>query len=252
MRVAIHQPEYMGYMGFYNKMMNSDAWIFLDNVQLAKRDFMRRNQIRTPEGSKMLAVPIITKGRYYQLIHEVEIDNSQDWRKSHWMTITQNYRRAPHFKPYADYVAPIYQAEWSKLADLNITLIKTMAQLLGVERPCYKASELGVEGKSSQLLADLTKAVGGDVYLSGPMGRDYLEHDLFAERGLRLEFNDFKHPVYTQHPGGEFVPYMAAIDVLFNHGPEARAIIAHGSVLAAQAFAAERAQLAPVSAAASD
>ncbi len=228
MRVAIHQPEYLGYMGFYNKMLNSDVWIHLDNVQLAKRDFMRRNRIRGQHGELMLSVPIITKGRYYQLIHDVEIDNSQDWRASHWKSIQQSYARTPYFKTYAPDLEAIYQREWRKLADLNITLIETMARLLGIERPTHRASTLGVIGASSQLLADLTLAVGGDIYLSGAMGRDYLEMSFFEPRGMTVEFNDFTHPTYPQKGQEAFLPYMATIDLLFNCGPNSLDLIASG------------------------
>ena len=227
MRVAIHQPEYLGYLGFYNKMMNADAWIVLDNVQLAKRDFVRRNRIRGSNGPMWLSIPVITKGRYYQLIQEVEVDNTQSWRKSHWKSIQYQYQRAPYFEQYAEQLASIYESEWRLLADLNIAVIKTMTRLLGVERPTYVASQLGVSGNSSQLLADLTQAIGGDVYLSGPMGRDYLDESLFRERGLQIEYNDFTHPVYRQAQG-EFVPYLAAIDLLFNYGPASRYVIADG------------------------
>jgi len=227
MRIAIHQPEYLGYLGFYNKMMNADAWILLDNVQLAKRDFVRRNRIRGPNGPMWLSIPVITKGRYYQLIQEVEVDNTQSWRKSHWKSIQYQYQRAPYFEQYAEQLASIYESEWRLLADLNIAVIETMARLLTVERPTYLASQLGVNGNSSQLLAELTQAVGGDVYLSGPMGRDYLDESLFHERGLRVEYNDFTHPVYPQAQG-EFVPYLAAIDLLFNCGPASRDVIAAG------------------------
>ena len=230
-RVAIHQPEYLGYLGFYNKMMNADAWIYLDNVQLAKRDFMRRNRIAGQHGELMLSVPIQTKGRYYQLIQDVEIDDTQNWSASHWKSIQQSYGRAPYFDAYAPHYAAIYQAKWEKLVDLNITLIETTATLLGIDRPRHRASTLGVTGKSSQLLADLTLAVGGDVYLSGPMGRDYLEESLFHTLGLRVEYNDFVHPTYVQH-NREFVPYLAAIDLLFNSGPAAGAVIASGPTMA--------------------
>jgi hypothetical protein len=229
MKVAIHQPEYLGYLGFYNKMINADAYIFLDNVQLAKRDFVRRNRIMGQGEPLWLSVPVITKGRYYQEIREVQIDNTQHWRQSHWKSIQMQYTRTPFFKTYAGHFEKIYASDWERLADLNIALIRSMAAILGIERPFYKASELGVTGQSSQLLADLTLAVGGDVYLSGPMGRDYLEHELFAARALLVEYNDFIHPVYTQKGGVEFVPYLAAIDLLFNVGPTARDVIASGN-----------------------
>lgn len=229
MRVAIHQPEHLGYLGFYNKMMNADAWIFLDNVQIAKRDFVRRNRILGPNGPMWLSVPVLTKGRYDQKVQDVEINQTQEWRQSHWKSIYHQYRRAPYFEQYAGELAAIYETEWRMLAELNITLARLTARWLGLERSMYCASELGVEGHSSQLLADLTLAVGGDEYLSGPMGRDYLDDSLFQARDLRVAYNDFEHPVYPQAgANGEFIPYLAAIDLLFNCGPTSLDVIAQG------------------------
>jgi hypothetical protein len=228
MKVAIHQPEYLGYLGFYNKMMNADVWVFLDNVQLAKRDFVRRNRIMGQGSPLWLSIPVITKDRYYQLIQDVEIDPTQGWRKSHWKSIQQVYAKAPFFSEYSSYLSPIYEREWARLADVNIAIIKTMAKLLGLDRQFYLASELNVEGKSSQLLADLTRAVGGDTYLSGPMGRDYIDQSIFDERRLEVEFNDFVHPTYPQK-SQEFVPYLATIDLVFNCGPAAKEVIASGT-----------------------
>ena len=228
MRIAIHQPEHIGYLGYYNKMFNADAWVILDNVQMAKRDFVRRNRIRTANGSMWLSVPVRTKGRYHQRICDVEIESERNWQKSHWKSIEQNYRRAPYFETYAPAIHAMYERPWHKIADLNIAFMQCIMALLGIERPLYTASALGVEGKSSQLLADLTATVGGTEYLSGPMGREYLDESIFAERGLTVSYNDFCHPVYSQHHG-EFIPYMAVIDLLFNHGPDSLDIIRAGT-----------------------
>lgn len=230
MRVAIHQPEYIGYLGYYSKMLNADAWIILDNVQLSKRDFVSRNRIRGPNGPVWLSVPVLTKGRFSQQILDVEIDNERPWPKKHWKSIQQSYARAPFFETISDHLAPIYKAKWSKLVDLNFALMITISRLLSLERPTYWASDLSVTSKGSQLMADLTLAIDGKTYLSGPTGRDYLEEDDFRERGLGIEYNGFLHPKYPQLHG-EFVPNLAAIDLLFNCGTAAGEIVTQSTAL---------------------
>ena len=79
------------------------------------------------------------------------------------------------------------------------------------------SSEFGFTSKSSEKLVELVDAVGGDVYLSGPSGRKYLDVSAFEKKGVQLKFQNFKHPVYEQYYN-EFIPNMASIDALFNVG----------------------------------
>jgi hypothetical protein len=216
--VTIHQPDHLGYLGFYHKIMNADKYVVLDSVQFAKREFIHRNRIRSASGPLWLSVPVLTKGRYYQKIQDVEINQTQSWQKEHWGRIYHTYCKAPHFDTYAPEFQTIYTTSWEKLVDLNLRLIRTAFDLLGMHVDMCLASELDVEGKATELLINITQAVGGDTYLSGPGGKNYMDESLFEERGVHVKYNQFEHPVYEQlHE--PFLPYMAVIDLLFNCGP---------------------------------
>jgi hypothetical protein len=218
MQVTIHQPDHLGYLGFYHKIMNADKYVVLDNVQYAKREFIHRNRIRGTEGPLWLSVPVLTRGRYYQKIQDVEIDPTQHWERKHWGRIIHAYSKAPYFETYAPVFQAIYSTAWDKLVDLNLHLIRAVFDLLGVEIDMCLASELGVTGKATELLIAIAQAVGGTTYLSGPAGKAYLDESLFEKSGIQLEYNQFVHPVYEQlyEP---FLPNMAIIDLLFNCGP---------------------------------
>lgn len=220
MRVTIHQPDHLGYLGFYHKAMNADKYVVLDSVQFSKREFVNRNRIRGADGALWLSVPVLTKGRFYQHIQEVEINPTDRWQKRHWGRILHSYRKAPYFDTYAPVFQPIYAASWKKLMDLNLHIIRTVFDLLGLEIDMCLASELSVTGKATELLIGITQAVGGSTYLSGPGGKWYMDESLFKKSGIRLEYNQFTHPVYQQvyEP---FLPSMAVIDLLFNCGPRA-------------------------------
>ncbi len=81
------------------------------------------------------------------------------------------------------------------------------------------ASELGVEGAKEALLLDICKKLGADNYLSGPDGKNYVSPDVWRANGIKIGFQEFKHPKYPQLYG-DFIPQMAAIDLLFNCGAE--------------------------------
>jgi len=224
MRVTIHQPDHLGYLGFYHKIMNADKYVVLDNVQFSKGEFINRNRIRGPKVPLWLSVPVLTKGRLGQLIREVEINPKDPWQKRHWGRIFHSYCKAPHYETYAPVFQAIYATSWEKLIDLNLHIIGTIFDLLGLEIDMCPASELGVTGKATELLIAITQAVGGSTYLSGPAGKGYLDESLFEKSGIRLEYNQFIHPIYEQlyEP---FLPNMAVIDLLFNCGPRAKDIL---------------------------
>jgi hypothetical protein len=217
--VTVHQPDHLGYLGFYHKIMNAEKYVVLDNVQFAKREFIHRNRIRGAHDALWLSVPVLTKGRYKQKILDVEINPTQSWQKEHWGRIYHSYCKAPYFEDYGPVFETIYSTQWEKLVDLNLRLIRTIFGLLGMSVDMYLASELGVEGKATELLINITQAVGGDTYLSGPGGRDYMDEALFEERDVGLAYNQFEHPEYEQRYE-PFLPYMAVIDLLFNCGPQ--------------------------------
>jgi WbqC-like protein family len=227
MIVSVHQPQYLPWLGYFHKMYQSDAFVFLDNVQYKKREYQNRNRIRTKNDSIWLTVPVIKDKNPYPNISSVRIDNSQAWQKRHWRAILLNYSRAPYFKKYSDYFEEIYKKEWNMLADLNMQITKYIAQSLDIGRPIYLESQLGVTTTNTARIIDICKALKADAYLSGIGGKEYLDEKQFDLNGIKLIYQDFKHPEYTQcyEP---FIPYMSIIDLLFNYGDDSLKVLISG------------------------
>jgi len=219
MIVAIHQPNYLPHLGFFDKMVRSDIFVIYDDAQFNKREFQHRNRIRIYDGWKWLTVPVIKEEiaiKEIRIINEAQ-KNKPLWSKVHFREIRASYAKTEYFSVYEDELRRIYERSYDKLVDLNMNLIKFLMKAFDIDVKIVYASEFGFKTNSSQKNLDLVKAVGGDVYLSGPMGRDYLDMSLFEKKGIKVAFQDFKHPVYKQRYEG-FVPNMAAIDALFNAG----------------------------------
>jgi hypothetical protein len=219
MIVGIHQPNYLPYLGFFDKIAKSDIFVIYDDAQFNKNEYQHRNRIRIHDGWKWLTVPVVKEEipiEEIKIINE-PIKNKPQWSKIHFREIHANYAKTDYFSIYEEEIRKVYEKKYEKLVDLNMNLIKILMKAFDIDVKLIYASEFGLITKSSQKNLDLVEAVGGDVYLSGPMGRDYLDVSLFEKKGLKVEFQDFKHPVYKQRYEG-FVPNMAAIDALFNAG----------------------------------
>jgi hypothetical protein len=219
MIVGIHQPNYLPYLGFFDKMAKSDIFVIYNDAQFNKYEYQHRNRIRIHDGWKWLTVPVVKEE---MPIKEIKIINEPPKNKSHWSKIHfreihANYAKTDYFSVYEEEIRKVYEKKYEKLVDLNMNLIKFLMKAFDIDVKLVYASEFGLITKSSQKNLDLVEAVGGDEYLSGPMGRDYLDVSLFEKNGIKVDFQDFKHPVYKQRYEG-FVPNMAAIDALFNAG----------------------------------
>lgn len=227
MILSIQQPEFFPWLGYFDKFRQVDQVVILDNVQFKKRYFENRNRIRGGGDWFWIRVPVKVKGRFAQMIADVAIDESQNWRATLARSLHHAYGKAPywasHGAPLADLVA-----SWpgDRLADLNIAVIAWLAERLGVRRPMVRARDLGVDGTGSQLILDLCRHQGADIYLSGAFGRDYLDLDAFAAAGIAVRFQAFKPFPYAQFQGDPFLPGMSAVDLLVNHGPAAPGMLA--------------------------
>ena len=222
--VGIHQPEHLPWLGFFNKISQSNIFVLLDNVQYEKNYFQNRNRIRTKDGCVWLTVPVLTAGKQSQLIKDVKIDNTKNWCEKHWKTISYSYGNAPFFGRYSGFFKKNYGKKWNHLAKLNESIIKHMIKELGIRVKLVRASDLDVHGSSTDLLLDICKKLDADTYLSGVSGRDYLEENKFKKENIKVMYQDFHHPTYPQQ-FKPFVSNMSAIDLLFNCGKDSLSIL---------------------------
>jgi len=229
MIVCGHQPNFLPYLGFFHKMMHCDQFVIVDNVEFVGKGpfgWIHRNKIRIHNKDEhWLTVPVYQKGRFHQKINEVEINNQEHWRRKHWKAIRLNYQQSPYFDEYADELKKIYEQEWDKLINLNRTLLEWIIDCLDIEVPIAISSKQGIEGKETDLVINLCEAFGGDIYLSGTHGKDYLDRERIEESAIEILFQEFDHPTYPQPRYDDFVSHLSVVDLLFNCGPDSRGII---------------------------
>ena len=215
MVVTIHQPAYLPWLGYLDRIARSDLFIFLDTVQFERNSFTNRNRIKSASGPLWLTIPVCLRNHLNTTIADVDIDEQRDWRRKHLSTIAQNYRGAPGFSCRFDRLAASYAKETSRLAELCFDQLAFWLVELDIATPVVRASELPIEGRKSDLVLALCRHAGAHTYLSGPFGRDYLEEKKFAEAGIEVRYHEYAHPNYPQLHG-EFVPAMGIVDYWMN------------------------------------
>ncbi len=229
MILTAHQPVYLPWLGLFHKIAIADAFCYFDDVQYQIKDFNGRNKIKILDGSIWLTVPVKSKGYRDKKIREIEIDNSQNWKSKHFKSIYLNYKKAPFFAKYSDFFEDTYKKEWRYLTDLNEYMLLWFLKELGIKIDYHKASELNFKGYKSDLVLDMCKKLEADLYIFGSQGKDYAKEENFNREGVKIYFQDYKHPVYSQQNGG-FLPYMSIIDLLFNCGDRSLEILMEGNI----------------------
>jgi hypothetical protein len=228
--VAILQPTFLPWAGWFDLADQADTLIVLDDVAFSKQSWQQRNRIRGRTGLEYVTVPVRSAGRLGQRILDTEIDDRGSIEKLA-RTISSNYSKAPYFSRYfRDFHEVLREsASTGKLAVLNRGLIGWLADQLAVRTPRVRASELEVGGKRGEYVARLCEHVGASRYLSPAGAEEYLLEDRvhFDERGINVELHVYEHPVYRQcHQ--PFLPYASILDLLMNEGEAAGDIMRSG------------------------
>jgi len=199
-----------------------DRFIIYDDMQYTRRDWRNRNKIKTPRGAEWVTIPVSVKGKYLQSINETVVSDPQ-WGKKIWKAIQFNYSKAPYFESLAPLLIDSFIHPKSKyLSDINIDLIRKINSYLGISTEIRDSGEFTLRGGKSERILNLVLDADGHSYVSGPAAKEYLDTDLFAEKGIDIEWFDYSGYECYPQLWGEFIHEVTVLDLLFNCGPVSR------------------------------
>lgn len=223
-KVAILQSNYIPWKGYFDLIAAVDEFILYDDMQFTKNDWRNRNQIKTPQGTQWLTVPVGQD--ISRLIRDVTIDPR--FQAKHWKTLEANYRRAPHFDDIAAWLAPLYlETSFATLSALNRRFIEAICQNLGITTVISNSWDYTLIDGKTERLADLCAQAGATEYISGPAARDYIAPEIFAQAAIKLSWFDYAgYPEYPQL-WGEFQHGVSILDLLFNCGANSPRYMRH-------------------------
>ena len=231
MIVAAHQPSFLPWLGYLDKLARADLFVVMDDLQYEAQNFQNRNRIKLNNGVGWLTVPL-ERCHQSDRICDKRIQNGgtspkDHWQRRIWTSLQIHYGRAAHFARYAGELEEVFQRRWTHLIDLDLHILDLARRWLGIQTPIVLASSLELTGERTERIADLCCKVGARTYLSGAGGSTgYLDVDGLRRAGVAVGWQHFRHPVYPQrYPELGFAPNLCFLDLLFNCGPDSRDIL---------------------------
>lgn len=225
--IVVSQPMVFPWVGLLEQVRLADVFVHYDDVQFPQgRSFSSRVQIKSVNGPQWLTIPVLRKSG--QLIRDVIVDDGRDWRANHLANLQQCYSRAPYVKDMLAIVREAYALKTNRLSEINIAGLELLASYFGLKTRFLVASHHPAEGSSSQRLLWWVKQLGGKTYVTGHGAFHYLNHDLFEQSDIRVEYMEYQKARYPQLHG-EFTPFVSSLDLVANAGPAGAEFIRSGT-----------------------
>jgi hypothetical protein len=219
--VAIHQPNFFPWLGYFDKILRSDIFVVLDSVQFPKKqgNWMNRVRILEQGEARWLTLPVDRAYHGLRRVNEMKISQESSWEEKTMRTLHHAYGKSPHFDEVLPTVEPLVRQPEPMVADYNLKAIRTLTTRL-LSRPAQfvRSSTLNVEGSATDLLVDIVKSVGGNSYLRGGGAIGYQEDVRFGDEGIELVYQRFEPPSYPQTGAATPVTGLSVMDALFNVG----------------------------------
>jgi hypothetical protein len=218
--LVVSQPMYFPWIGMLQQIRLCDSFFYYDDVQFA-RGFFNRVQIKTANGIDWITVPL-KEWRRGQLINEVRIDNSRNWRRSHRDQLKQAYKNSPFCSDMLDLVDKVFSVNCATISDISCESMSALIEYftpIGDGKLFLNSSSLNVPGASSERLVDISALMKAKTYLTGHGASNYLDHMAFEKNGISVDYIDYQLDEYPQLHG-PFTPYVSALDLIANCGKE--------------------------------
>ena len=229
MIVSIHQPNYLPWLGYFNKIIRSDVFVIFDDVQfpIGKKGFFgNRNQIKTNSGQLWLTVPVLDRSKCKNF-NDIKV-NYNGWNEKHIKNIENFYRKSEYFGVYYKDIENILSQEYDNFSELSTKLITYFMNVMDIDTKLVYSSEIckDVDLTGMDKIFYILEQLKADTYISsdGPGSRRYIKDEDFSDKNIKLIWQDFEHPTYKQMYG-DFISHLSIIDLLFNCGDKSKGII---------------------------
>ncbi len=217
MQIAIHQPDYLPYIGYFYKIYESDLFVYLDDALYSNSHtgLTNQNRIKTPRGELKLKIPV--KQTMGDKINEVITKDDLGWKEKHLKSLWMNYKKSKHFDEIYSDMEHLLRCDYKRISDLNVHIISYISKKLCISKEFINSSSLNITSKKEERIIDICSKLKASDYLSGNGAKAYQVEEHFLERGITLNYTKFK-PVYYEQLWGDFIWNLSILDYLFMYG----------------------------------
>lgn len=222
MKIAVHQPNFIPWIGFFNKIFLSDHFVILDDVkppQTGGGNWLNRNFLNLGGRKKLFTIPIKQIPGGYKIISDIEISDNESWQKKLIQAVAFNYKKTEFYKEGMNVIENICTLDELNLASLNVAIINQICEFLEINRKkIVLASDFGVMSSSTLRIRDLIECLGGSTYVCGEGSDAYLKADVLVDSGIQVCYQENSYPRYKQPHTSDFIENLSIIDWIFNQG----------------------------------
>jgi hypothetical protein len=220
MRLAIMQPYFMPYMGYFQLINAVDTFVFLDDVNYINKGWINRNNILVNDKAHLFTLPL-NKASQNLLINEISLANDGKWREKLLRTFEMAYRRAPYFHEVFPMLESCVQFPEQNLSKYVANSIQTVSQFLGINTTFLFSSELEKtpDAKGEERILNICSLLKAETYINPIGGTELYNRETFKNLGIELFFLRSMEFEYRQFRF-DFVPWLSVIDPLMFESPE--------------------------------
>lgn len=224
MKIAIMQPTYFPWIGYFSLIKFVDTFIFLDNVQFDSRSWQQRNQIASGNKKIWITIPVKKKNLSKQSIKEVEIQDNK-FKDKHLKSIHHSYSKTMYFKSIYPKIVNMLKNDTKSLSEINKFIIMEISKLLEIKTKFLSAKNLKSKGKKSELLSNICREIGADEYIAVLGSKEYMGDQIeFKKKNIKVNFFNFEQKKYKRG-NYNFIPNLSILDLLFYNGPNTNKLI---------------------------
>ena len=220
--IAIHQPNYIPWLGYFYKIFRSDYFVFLDDAQYSNKGMHNYHYIKTPGGPQRIKIPV--KQTLGDPINRVRLRDELCWKDKHLSLLKNNYFHADYFDEVFNDFTNLIMEDYTYLSELNTLIISFICNKLGFKTSFLNSSELEIHSHKMTKIIDICTAVKCNVYYSGTGARAYQDEKLFLEKGINLKYSEYKIFTYKQQFQG-FQSNVTILDLTLSNTASASFII---------------------------
>jgi hypothetical protein len=219
MKVAIMQPYFFPYIGYFQLINAVDKFIIYDDVNYINRGWINRNNILVNGAAHLIQVPLVGASQN-KLINEIEIVPDTKWKTKLLKTIHQSYVKAPFFNPVYTLVESVLNEETRSISALNLAAIKAVCGYIGIQTEIIPSSSTYTNKhlKGQERILDICKQENVTHYINPIGGITLYDKNYFSDKNIDLFFIQTKAILYKQQQISTFIPHLSILDVLMNVG----------------------------------
>ena len=220
-RVAINQPYFFPYIGYFQLINSVDEFVIYDNIQYTKKGWINRNRILVNGKDQLITLPIKKDSDYLDVVDRKLADSWDNEKNKMMNTIKSSYVKAPHFPEVYELIQRCLNNNKENLFEFIFDSLKFINEYLDIKTKITVSSTINIDHslKSQDKVLAICKAREATTYINAIGGQELYNKDIFKQNGLNLNFIKADKIQYNQFKN-EFIPFLSIIDMMMFNSKE--------------------------------